>query len=150
MGSPVGALIRREAGLWEYFVHREGERESSGWRGEGMGSLGSIVASRRSYLLYTRCLCRLADSVDSRLKSRTFVRAPRSLSFSLPPPLFLPLRRGSAVIAANVVRIGEKPSRRSPRTGLSIYRSCAAHLHPEPMNSLSTITLRFRWLITEE
>lgn len=65
-------------------------------RGGRISSLGSIVAPRRYYLLYTRCLCRRADSVDSRLKSRILVCALLFLSFS----------RGarSPVIAANDVR----------------------------------------------
>lgn len=71
-----------EVGLWEYFVDREKEQERiAAVAGRKAGGLGSIVASRRYYLLYTRCLCRLADSVDSRLKSRTLVCT--LLSFSL-------------------------------------------------------------------
>jgi len=55
-------------------------------RGGRIGGLGSIVASRRYYLPYTRCLCRLAGSVDSRLKSRihSYMRSIfHSLSLSL-------------------------------------------------------------------
>jgi len=148
---------------WREKTEREGGRErererergvmrriiwmSAKTRGGRIGGLGSIVASRRYYLPYTRCLCRLAGSVDSRLKSRihSYMRSIfHSLSLSLPRPLChrlslalssLPrpssLSRGarSAVIAATTTcgpatrsrarRIGRA------RTGLSIYRSRA-------------------------
>lgn len=74
------------------------------------------------------------------------VRARSTLSLSLLCGARL------AVIAANV-RTDERLSEAAivSRTGLSVYRSCTAHLHPESMNSLSTIIRDLHWcLITEE
>lgn len=152
MGSPVGALIRcvcggRTVGIFRA-QRKRGRGRESGRRGEGVASgLGSIVASRRYYLLYTRCLCRRADTVDSRLKSRIFVLAPLSrlallpLSISLSLPPFFPsvgAHRGNCR-ERRTERQRAGPAIATDRS-LHLSKLHAAHLHPEPMNSLSTIT----------
>lgn len=145
MGSPVGALIWHVWG-WTVGIFR-GEREGAEeWiaaaAGREAGGLGSIVVSRRYYLPYTRCLCRLADSVDSRLKSRTFVCT--LLSFSL--------ARGSASSNCRERRTGRRGAKPAIAADRSLHLS---KLHGAPSSGTDELIVYHnswfhRWLITEE